>query len=182
MGTKMDKGNEGCDGNEMWDRIGVRQEMRQKWGTEMGDVMETRQDENYLPRMGVSKVGYPSDIFSVVILLGRSIDLGFLIGQRMNKIFRENIDFLFERFESQDICSVVELQQLFDVLKLTHQLLAEYLSMDPFTVMLNEMSENISLVSFSGRLASQCVMMLRIPLFSFLQLTQFMQCTQWLIH
>ncbi|KAH9326418.1 hypothetical protein KI387_006596, partial [Taxus chinensis] len=90
-----------------------------------------------------------------VKLLGRSIDLRYLIGQRMNKIFRENIDFLFERFESHDICSVVELQQLFDVLRLTYQLLEEYLTMDPFSVMLNEMSENISLVSFSGRLASQ---------------------------
>lgn len=90
-----------------------------------------------------------------VKLLGRSIDLGFLIGQRMNKIFRENIDFLFERFESHDLCAVVELQQLLDVLRLTYQLLAEYLSMDPYNVMLNEMSENISLVSFSGRLALQ---------------------------
>ncbi|XP_057867272.2 protein PIR isoform X2 [Cryptomeria japonica] len=90
-----------------------------------------------------------------VKLLGRSIDLRYLIGQRMNKIFRENIDILFERFESQDICAVVELQQLFDVLRLTYQLLKEYLTMDPFRVMLNEMSENISLVSFSGRLASQ---------------------------
>lgn len=40
-------------------------------------------------------------------LLGRSIDLTFLIGQRMNKIFRENLDFLFERFEAHDLCSIV---------------------------------------------------------------------------
>lgn len=40
-------------------------------------------------------------------LLGRTIDLAFLIGQRMNKIFRENLDFLFERFEAHDLCSIV---------------------------------------------------------------------------
>ncbi|XP_077250894.1 transcription activator [Tasmannia lanceolata] len=90
-----------------------------------------------------------------VKLLGRTIDFRSLIAQRMNKVFRENIDFLFDRFESQDICAVVELQQLLDILKLTHQLLSEHMSIDSFTLMLNEMQENTSLVSFSGRLATQ---------------------------
>lgn len=40
-------------------------------------------------------------------LLGRTIDFRSLISQRMNKIFRDNIDFLFDRFESQDLCAVV---------------------------------------------------------------------------
>lgn len=35
------------------------------------------------------------------------MDLAHLIRQRLNKVFRENLDFLFERFESQDLCSVV---------------------------------------------------------------------------
>lgn len=90
-----------------------------------------------------------------VKLLGRSIDLAYLIGQRMNKIFRENLDFLLERFESHDICSIVELQQLMEVLRLAHQLLTNVLSLDPFKMMLEEMTETISLVSFSGRIASQ---------------------------
>lgn len=40
-------------------------------------------------------------------LLGRTIDLRTLITQRMNKLFRENIDFLFDRFENQDLCAIV---------------------------------------------------------------------------
>jgi hypothetical protein len=40
-------------------------------------------------------------------LLGRSINLAGLIRQRMNKMFRENLDFLLERFESQDLCAIV---------------------------------------------------------------------------
>jgi cytoplasmic FMR1 interacting protein len=48
-----------------------------------------------------------------VKLLGRTIDLAFLFGQRMNKIFRENLDFLFERFEAHDLCSIVVCQSLF---------------------------------------------------------------------
>lgn len=40
-------------------------------------------------------------------ILGRTIDLRSLITQRMNKLFRENIDFLLERFEYGDLCGVV---------------------------------------------------------------------------
>lgn len=90
-----------------------------------------------------------------VKLLGRTIDLRTLITQRMNKLFRENIDFLFDRFENQDLCAIVELQLLLDILKLTHQFLSEHLEIDSFALMMNEMQENLSLVSFSGRLASQ---------------------------
>ncbi|XWS58454.1 hypothetical protein CRYUN_Cryun08bG0035100 [Craigia yunnanensis] len=90
-----------------------------------------------------------------VKLLGRTIDLRSLIAERMNKVFRENLEFLFDRFESQDLCAIVELEKLLDILKHSHELLSKDLSMDSFSLMLNEMQENISLVSFSSRLASQ---------------------------
>ncbi|KAH7690906.1 cytoplasmic FMR1 interacting protein [Dioscorea alata] len=90
-----------------------------------------------------------------VKLLGRTIDLRSLITQRMNKLFRENIDFLFDHFENQDLCAVMELQQLLEVLKLTHKLLMRNLELDSFSLMLNEMQENLSLVSFSSRLVTQ---------------------------
>ncbi|XP_041016836.1 protein PIR [Juglans microcarpa x Juglans regia] len=90
-----------------------------------------------------------------VKLLGRSIDLRCLIAEWMNKVFRENLEFLFDRFESQDLCAIVELEKLLDILKHTHELLSKDLSIDSFSLMLNEMQENISLVSFSSRLASQ---------------------------
>ncbi|KAA8534712.1 hypothetical protein F0562_032229 [Nyssa sinensis] len=90
-----------------------------------------------------------------VKLLGRTIDLRSLIAERMNKVFRENIEFLFDRFESQDLCAIVELEKLLDILRLAHELLSRELSIDSFSLMLNEMQENISLVSYSSRLASQ---------------------------
>lgn len=40
-------------------------------------------------------------------LLGRTINLRSLITERMNKVFRENLEFLFDRFESQDLCAIV---------------------------------------------------------------------------
>lgn len=90
-----------------------------------------------------------------VKLLGRTINLRNLITERLNKIFRENIEFLFDRFESQDICAIVELEKLLEVLQLSHELLSKDLALDSFTLMLSEMQENVSLVSYSSRLATQ---------------------------
>ncbi|XP_074307970.1 protein PIR isoform X2 [Silene latifolia] len=90
-----------------------------------------------------------------VKLLGRSINLRCLISQHMNKIFRENLEFLFDRFESQDICAIVELENLINILKHAHKLLSEDLAIDSFNLMFSEMQENISIVSYSSRLAYQ---------------------------
>lgn len=46
-------------------------------------------------------------IFFLCQLLGRMINLRCLITERMNKVFRENIEFLFDRFECQDLCAIV---------------------------------------------------------------------------
>ncbi|GMH10367.1 hypothetical protein Nepgr_012208 [Nepenthes gracilis] len=90
-----------------------------------------------------------------VRLLGRTMDLRCLIAQRMNRTFRENLEFFFDRFESQDLCAIVELENLVNILKHTHVLLSRELPIDSFSLMFNEMQENISLVSYSSRLAYQ---------------------------
>ncbi|CAM8960325.1 unnamed protein product [Rhodiola kirilowii] len=90
-----------------------------------------------------------------VKLLGRTIDLRSLIAGHINKMFRDNIEYLFDRFESQDLCAIVELEKLINIMKLTHELLSKDLLIDSFDLMMNEMQENVSLVSFSSRLATQ---------------------------
>ncbi|KAJ0553699.1 putative cytoplasmic FMR1-interacting, CYRIA/CYRIB, Rac1 binding domain-containing protein [Helianthus annuus] len=90
-----------------------------------------------------------------VKLLGRTINLRSLIAERMNKIFRDNLEFLFDRFESQDLCAIVELEKLLEILQMTHEFLSRDLTIDSFSIMLSEMMENVSLVSYSSRLASQ---------------------------
>lgn len=47
---------------------------------------------------------YSSDCIQ---LLGRMIDLRSLFAERMNRVFRDNIEFLYDRFESQDLCAIV---------------------------------------------------------------------------
>ncbi|KAG8378307.1 hypothetical protein BUALT_Bualt08G0123800 [Buddleja alternifolia] len=90
-----------------------------------------------------------------VKLLGRTINLRNLISERINKVCRENIEFLFDRFESQDLCAIVELEKLIEILQLAHELLSKDLTLDSFSLMLSEMQENVSLISYSSRLASQ---------------------------
>ncbi|KAL7586887.1 hypothetical protein Lser_V15G35727 [Lactuca serriola] len=90
-----------------------------------------------------------------VKLLGRTINLRSLISERMNKLFRDNLEFLFDRFESQDLCAIVELEKLLEILKMSHEFLSRDLTIDSFSIMLSEMMENVSLVSYSSRLASQ---------------------------
>lgn len=53
--------------------------------------------------------------------------------------------------------NVQELQRLVEILKLTHELLSEHVKMDAFPLMMGEMTETISLVSFSGRVATQVI-------------------------
>ena len=48
-----------------------------------------------------------------------------------------------------------ELEKFVEILKHAHGLLSKDLSIDSFSLMLNEMQENLSLVSFSSRLATQ---------------------------
>ena len=57
-----------------------------------------------------------------------------------------------------------ELEKLLDVLKHAHELLSKDLLMDAFNLMLSEMQENISLVSYSSRLASQVRQFLSLSL------------------
>ncbi|KAI3819039.1 hypothetical protein L1987_12861 [Smallanthus sonchifolius] len=50
---------------------------------------------------------------------------------------------------------VKELEKLLEILKMTHEFLSRDLTIDSFSIMLSEMMENVSLVSYSSRLASQ---------------------------
>lgn len=65
------------------------------------------------------------------------------------------IVFLHYNMQTESFPQVQELEKLIDILKHSHELLSQDLSIDPFSLMLNEMQENISLVSFSSRLATQ---------------------------
>jgi cytoplasmic FMR1 interacting protein len=97
------------------------------------------------------KFPYPSPNRYVTILkqrhvqlLGRSIDLNALLGQRLQTNMLKAISLAISKFEASDLCSIVELQMLLDINKLTHQMLSEHVCLDSWTAMFNEANQSVS--------------------------------------
>ncbi|EPQ11042.1 Cytoplasmic FMR1-interacting protein [Myotis brandtii] len=79
-----------------------------------------------------------------VQLLGRSIDLNRLITQRVSVAVYKSLELAIGRFESEDLTSIVELDGLLEINRMTHQLLSRYLSLDSFDAMFREANHNVS--------------------------------------
>lgn len=86
-----------------------------------------------------------------VQLLGRSINLSFILAQNINNKIYRDIDLAIKRFESSDGRGVCDLRSLLDVLSDTHSRIAKYLQLDPFVNMLNEINETVSPSTNGGR-------------------------------
>jgi cytoplasmic FMR1 interacting protein len=89
-----------------------------------------------------------------VQILGRSVDLNCLIAQRVNAALHRALDLAIARFESGDLCGIVELDTLVETNRLTHQMLSEYMTLDPFDLMLKEANQAVS--SPHGRITLHC--------------------------
>ncbi|KAL5012030.1 hypothetical protein ScPMuIL_010581 [Solemya velum] len=88
-----------------------------------------------------SKSSSSGEVYNI---LGRSIDLNRLIGQRVNAALQKALDVAISRFEAGDITGTVELEGLLECNRLTHKLLCEYLKLNDFDAMLREANHNVS--------------------------------------
>ncbi|XP_019484451.1 PREDICTED: cytoplasmic FMR1-interacting protein 1 [Hipposideros armiger] len=79
-----------------------------------------------------------------VQLLGRSIDLNRLITQRVSVAVYKSLELAIGRFESEDLTSIVELDGLLEINRMTHRLLSRYLTLDSFDAMFREANHNVS--------------------------------------
>ncbi|XP_044289104.1 cytoplasmic FMR1-interacting protein 1 isoform X2 [Varanus komodoensis] len=79
-----------------------------------------------------------------VQLLGRSIDLNRLITQRISAAMYKSMELAISRFESEDLTSIVELDGLIEINKMTHKLLSRYMMLDSFDAMFREANHNVS--------------------------------------
>ncbi|XP_050652073.1 cytoplasmic FMR1-interacting protein 1 isoform X1 [Macaca thibetana thibetana] len=79
-----------------------------------------------------------------VQLLGRSIDLNRLITQRVSAAVSKSLELAIGRFESEDLTSIVELDGLLEINRMTHKLLSRYLTLDSFDAMFREANHNVS--------------------------------------
>ena len=106
---------------------------------------------------------YTKSKFDVLLLqkhinvLGRLVDLNYIITQRMNINIRENILSLIKKFESQELNGIVELEYMLESVKVTHQLLSRFLALDPFESVLAEVNDSTSMVSFESRIARHII-------------------------
>jgi len=85
-------------------------------------------------------------------LLGRSVDLNVLISQHINSYLRRNLDHVIRLFESRDLTAIIGLKRGLQNVKLTHALLSDYLTVDPWDKMLKEINDDVSLGQFRGRI------------------------------
>ncbi|CAF2046241.1 unnamed protein product [Rotaria magnacalcarata] len=83
-------------------------------------------------------------VFYFYKLLGRSIDLTFLLTQRLTLSFKKSLETAIQRFESVNITGVMELQCLLEVNRLTHELLSSFLTLDSFESIVSEVNHSVS--------------------------------------
>ncbi|XP_028655857.1 cytoplasmic FMR1-interacting protein 1 homolog isoform X1 [Erpetoichthys calabaricus] len=79
-----------------------------------------------------------------VQLLGRSIDLNRLITQRVSAAMYRSLELAINRFESEDLTSIMELDGLLEINRMTHKLLSKFLTLDSFDAMFREANHNVS--------------------------------------
>uniref|UniRef100_A0A8C7FPZ4 Cytoplasmic FMR1 interacting protein 1 n=2 Tax=Oncorhynchus TaxID=8016 RepID=A0A8C7FPZ4_ONCKI len=79
-----------------------------------------------------------------VQLLGRSIDLNRLITQRVSAALYKSLELAINRFESEDLTSIVELEGLMNINRMTHKLLSKFLTLDSMDAMFREANHNVS--------------------------------------
>eukprot|EP00051_Salpingoeca_urceolata_P004991 m.69469 g.69469 ORF g.69469 m.69469 type:complete len:1254 (+) comp13989_c0_seq2:242-4003(+) len=85
-----------------------------------------------------------------VQLLGRSVDLNRLLGQRLNISLKKSIDLAIHRFESKTLSTILELDALLETTRLARDMLSEHFTLDPFDEMVKEVNDSVT--SMFGRI------------------------------
>ena len=134
-------------------------------GTKIYDIGKTVASAQYLDQYGrylkgqkdirlPKRSSLPILTSKVHKLLGRYVNLRKMVAQRINKLFRENLDYLMERFEAHDISQgMVEFHTGYIVLERTHCFLKECIAdLDSWGAILHEMNDATSAQTFATRM------------------------------
>ena len=87
-----------------------------------------------------------------ILLLGRSIDLNFLIATHLNHKLSKDIETVIKRFEGSDLSNILEIEKMLEVVELTHAKLAELLVIDSFSDMFANANADVNAVNVCGRI------------------------------
>ncbi len=74
-------------------------------------------------------------------LLGRTIDLNFIIKQHVNNLFLHDIELAFSRLDAVGITGLTEFALVISIIEETHSMLSEHLTLDPFLSLFKEHNE-----------------------------------------
>lgn len=77
-------------------------------------------------------------------LLGRSINLSKLIGQRITAMLQKSLKTSIQKFTSGDLTGIIELDTLIRINRLTHSMLSQYLILDEFDAMFKEADQSVT--------------------------------------
>tara|TARA_B110000971_G_C19820784_1_gene413257 strand:+ start:168 stop:782 length:615 start_codon:yes stop_codon:yes gene_type:complete len=90
-----------------------------------------------------------------IMLLGRSVDLNFLISSHINKVMQKDIDVAIKRMQSMDISNVLEFEMMLSVLKLTHERLSKILlGLDTFEDLFKSSNADVNATQRGGKVAA----------------------------
>ena len=91
-------------------------------------------------------------------VLGRAVDVGRLIAQRMNTMVCASLDLALSKFESKSLDSVVELHHAICVTRLAHEhMTREMPDLDSFESCLHQSTDQVSFLSFSSRILTHAL-------------------------
>lgn len=99
-------------------------------------------------------------------LLGRSIDLNFLIGQHLNNKLHRDLEAAILKFEASDVTGCIELEAVLRVIRHTHEALSQHLQLDSFDILFHAVNESYSLTSFANRIVVHFLRCLENDLFN----------------
>lgn len=89
-----------------------------------------------------------------VNLLGRTINVSFVLTQNITLKLRRDLDIAVRRFEANDARGLIELHHLLSIVRTTHGLLLEHLpQLDTFDHLLHEIDESFAPAAFVGRIS-----------------------------
>jgi cytoplasmic FMR1 interacting protein len=100
-----------------------------------------------------------------ISVLGRNLNFTAMLIQNLHTKFLLDIDVAIKRFESQDMCNIIELKTMLKLLMTCHEKLSKYLSLDSFDTMLLEVDESFSPVANRGRISMHILNALAKDLF-----------------
>ena len=85
-------------------------------------------------------------------LLGRTIDLNYIIGQHISNKLYQDMESYCRYFESLDATALPELKVFLDILRDTHSRLSEHVELIAFDSILMEVNESFTPTAFLGRI------------------------------